>query len=162
VWDGVQQLSLENMVQNLQVLEIRNCLINWVASGRVIYSSELVCRPTCIYAFLEMNIYHTTFKQMHNTSPPYPNLSIPLLSRNMGQDDSPRLRVIPAWSVSTAVFSYSLVNHHIRINADLRHVMCNKFKNNSIPDLATHDSATICKIICSFHFSTIANTYIWI
>ena len=97
---------------------------------------------------------------MQNTSPPYQNLSIPLLARNMGQDDSPQLRVIPAWSVSTAVFSYSLANHHIKINADLRHVMCNKLKNNSKPDLATHDSTTICKIIYSFHFSTIANTYI--
>ena len=37
-WDGDQQLSLGNMVQNLQVLEIRNCLINCVASGRVLYS----------------------------------------------------------------------------------------------------------------------------
>jgi hypothetical protein len=54
------------------------------------------------------------------------------------------------------------MNHHIKINADLRHVMCNKFKNNSKPDLAMHDSTTICKIINSFHFSMIANTYIWI
>jgi len=33
----------------------------------------------------------------------------------MGQDDSQRQRVIPTWSVSTAVFSYSLVNQHIKI-----------------------------------------------
>jgi len=50
------------------------------------------------------------------------------------------------------------MNHHIKINADLCHVMCNKFKNNSKPDLGMHDS-TICKIINSFHFSMIANIF---
>jgi len=96
--------------------------------------------------------------------PPNPTkiFPFPFLAWNKGNNKSPRLGVIPTWSITTAVFSYSLVNHHIKINTDLRHVMCNKFKNNSKPDLATHDSSTICKIIYSFYILTIANTYIWI
>jgi len=78
--------------------------------------------PLCTWTGMQTYMYlclfgdeHLSLSNKQNNSPPYQNLSIPLTARNMGHNNSPRLRVVSTWSVITAVFSYSLVNNHVKI-----------------------------------------------